>query len=84
MSEISVTIKIPFQQLLKAIERLTEQERLVLLKKLEQKTPTTWQSRFERSLNTLGEKNKHIPFDQVQSDVEEAGQQVRAIHDRKN
>jgi hypothetical protein len=77
-------MKLPFQQLLKAIEGLTEQERLILLKKLEQKTPATWQSRFDRALNILGEKNKQIPFEEVQSDVEKAVQEVRTIRDRKN
>jgi hypothetical protein len=84
MSEVSITIRLPFQQLLKAIEGLTEQERLVLRKKLEQQTPTSWQARFERALNLLGEKNKDVPSEQVQSDVERAIQEVRAIRDRQN
>ncbi len=84
MSEVAITIKLPFQQLLKAIEGLTEQERLVLRKKLEQQTPASWQERFERALNLLGEKNKDIPLEQVQSDVARAIQEVRAIRDREN
>ncbi len=84
MSEVSITIRLPFQQLLKAIEGLTEQERLVLRKKLEQQTPTSWQARFERALNRLGEKNKDVPLEQAQSDVERSLQEVRAIRDRQN
>lgn len=82
MSEISITIRLPFQQLLKAIEGLTEQERLVLRKKLEQETPVSWKARFERALNKLDEKNKDIPLEQVQSDVARAIQEVRAIRER--
>lgn len=84
MSEISITIRLPFQQLLTAIDNLTEQERLVLRKRLEQQTPASWQARFERALNSLGEKNKDVPFEQVQSDVERAIQEVRAIRDCQN
>ncbi|MBN2090545.1 hypothetical protein JW964_13105 [candidate division KSB1 bacterium] len=62
MSEIFLTIKLPFQQLLKAIEELTEQERLVLRKKLEENTPLSWQAQFERALTRLDEKNKKISY----------------------
>lgn len=84
MSEVSITIKLPFQQLLEAIESLTEQERLVLRKKLEQETPITWKARFERALNILGEKNKDVPLEQVQSDVARAIKEVKAIRERQN
>lgn len=77
MSEIFLTIKLPFQQLLKAIEALTEQERLVLRKKLEENTPLSWQARFERALTGLDEKNNKISLAEVQSDVEKAIQAVR-------
>ncbi len=84
MSEVSVTIKLPFQQLLKAIEGLTEQERLILRKKLEEKSPASWQARFERALDALGNKNKDVPIEQVQTDVETAILEVRGIRERQN
>ena len=81
MSEVSITVKMPFQQILQAIEKLTDQERLVIRKKLEQKTPISWQTRFGLALEILGEKNKDIPFEEVQTDVEKAIQEVRASSD---
>jgi len=78
MSEITIPVKMSFQQILQVVELLTEQERMVLLKKLGQKTPVSWQSRFGRALQKLGEQNVHIPLGEVQSDVEKAIQEVRA------
>lgn len=77
MSEIMLSVKLPFQQILKAVDKLNEQERLILRKKLEQNTPLSWQARFGLALEKLHEKNKDIPLEQVQSDVEKAIQEVR-------
>jgi len=84
MSEVLVTIKLPFRQLLKAIEGLTEQERLILRKKLEEKTSVSWQARFERALDALGDQNNDVPIEQVQTDVESAILEVRGIRERQN
>ena len=84
MSEVLVTIKLPFQQLLKAIEGLTEQERLILRKKLEEKTSVSWQARFGRALDALGDQNNDVPIEQVQTDVESAILEVRGIRERQN
>ena len=77
MSEITIPVKMSFQQILKIVELLSEQERMVLLKKLGQKTPFTWQAKFGTVLKKLEKLNKPIPFDEVQSDVEEAIREVR-------
>ncbi len=77
MSEITIPVTMSFQQILKIVEMLSEQERIVLLKKLGQKTPVSWQAKFGRELKKLGEKNKRIPLEEVMLDVEEAIREVR-------
>lgn len=82
MSETLTSENLSFQQILRAVDKLGETERLILRKKLEQITPLSWQDRFDKALKTLAEKNKDIPLEEVESDVARAIQEVRTKHDR--
>jgi len=77
MSEITIPVKMSFQQILKVVELLNEQERIALLKKIKENTPDSWQARFGKALKKLGDQNIQIPIEEVQSDVEEAIREVR-------
>ena len=77
MPNINLEIEIPFKQFLEIVDKLSPAEKILLKNHLEQYQELTWQERFGRALEYLGERNKNIPLQQVEEDVQEAIKEVR-------
>lgn len=78
MTTKTVKVEIPFQRLLNVIDQLTIDEKLVLKKRLEKEKVTTWQDRFGKALQYLGNKNKGFSEKEVEEDVKRAIAEVRS------
>jgi Mg/Co/Ni transporter MgtE len=77
MDRKAIKPEIPFQKLLSVIDQLDPDEKLVLKKKLEKQKVTTWQKRFEKTLDQLGKKNIGFSEKEVAEDVKKAIAEVR-------
>jgi len=78
MATKTVKLEIPFQKLLTIIDQLDPGEKLLLKKKLEKQKITTWQERFGKALQQLGEKNIKFTEKEVAEDVRKAIAEVRS------
>ena len=78
MVQRAIKIEVPFRQLLTIVDQLTPMEKTVLGKRLEEGGQLSWQERFGKVLDDLGERNKDIPLEQVEQDVDRAIKEVRA------
>ncbi|PIP39644.1 hypothetical protein COX18_09360 [Candidatus Desantisbacteria bacterium CG23_combo_of_CG06-09_8_20_14_all_40_23] len=81
MTQRAVKLKIPFTQLLKIVEQLSPNERVVLRKQLVRERQLSWQERFGKALDYLGERNKGISLEKVESDITRAVKEVKAMHE---
>jgi len=72
-------LEIPFNQLIKIIDQLSPEEKIIIKKRLENEKISTWKERFNMALKALGEKNANIPETEVKADVEKAIAEVRRI-----
>lgn len=77
MTTKAIKTEIPFQRLLKVVDQLTPDEKLVLKKKLDRKEVKTWHERFGKALQYLGKKNKRFSEKEVAEDVKRAIAEVR-------
>jgi hypothetical protein len=78
LPNINLEIEIPFKQFLEMVDKLSPTEKILLKNHLEQYEGLTWQGRFGRALEYLGEQNKNVPLQQVEEDVQKAIKEVRA------
>jgi len=78
MAQRAIKIEVPFRQLLTIVDQLTPIEKTVLRKRLEEGGPLSWQEKSGRVLDDLGERNKDVPLEQVEQDVDRAVKEVRA------
>ena len=78
MPNISIEMEIPFKQFLEMVDKLSTTEKILLKNHLGKYEELTWQERFGRALEYLGERNKNIPLQQVEEDVQKAIKEVRA------
>ncbi len=77
LPNINIEIEIPFKQLLEMVDKLSPTEKIFLKNHLKKCEGLTWQERFGRTLEYLGERNKNIPLQQVEEDVQKAIKEVR-------
>ena len=69
MATKTAKLEIPFQKLISIIDQLDPDEKLVLKKKLEKQKVTTWQKKFEKTLDQLGKKKIGFSEKEVAEDV---------------
>ena len=79
MAPKTIKFEIPFKELLNVIDRLPEDEKILLKKKLEKGKVTSWQGKFGRALKYLGNRNRRFPETDVKKDVKKAIAGVRGI-----
>jgi len=72
MAQRAIKIEVPFRQLLTIVDQLTPMRKIVLRKRLKEGSQLSWQERFGGALDYLGERNKDIPLEQVEQDVDRA------------
>lgn len=77
MAQRAVEWGIPFIQLLKRVDELSPNKKLILYKHLEREKVLSWKERFGKVLDYLGERNKEIPLEKVELDVARAVKEVR-------
>lgn len=75
---MSVKLEIPFQKLISIVEQLDDDERLILKKRLEKRTASTWGEKFGGALKKLGKRNARFSECEVAEDVKKAVSRVRA------
>ena len=79
MAPKTIKFEIPFKELLNVIDRLPEDEKILLKKKLEKGKVMSWQERFGRALKYLGSRNRRFPEAEVKKDVKKAIAEVRGV-----
>ena len=68
MAPKTIKFEIPFKELLNVIDRLPQDEKILLKKKLEKGKVTSWQERFGRALKYLGRRNRRFSETEVEKD----------------
>ncbi len=77
MATRTLKLDISFQKLLAVVDQLELDEKMFLRKKLDREKVPSWQERFGRALQQLGNKNKRFTTKEVLTDVERAISDVR-------
>jgi hypothetical protein len=77
MAARTLKLDISFQELLAVVDQLELDEKMFLRRKLDREKVPSWQERFGRALQRLGNKNKRFTAKEVLTDVERAISDVR-------
>jgi hypothetical protein len=77
MATRTLKLDISFKELLAVVDQLELDEKMFLRRKLDNEKVPSWQKRFGRALQQLGNKNKRFTAKEVLTDVEQAISDVR-------